>query len=176
MHGWVALMKALLSDDLWEALSAHSAGHRRLRAAIAFVTARHLDFRDGDVLVCDASDQAIKGGLTAAPVLRAFVNQQAEVYSYQGLHAKVAVIDDKTLIGSANLSENACVTTCEAALLTDDSQIVGLVQGFIEKVKHEADEVNEAFLKRIESLPVIAQVAGPARASRRSRWESHESG
>ncbi len=148
-------MKALLSDDLWQELSKHSAGHHRLRAAIAYVTAGHLDFRKGDLLVCDASDQAIRGGLTSAWVLRSFVAQGAEVYSYDGLHSKVAVIDDKALIGSANLSENACVTTCEAVLLTDDPQIAALIQGFVEKVKREADEVDEVFLKRIESLAVI---------------------
>jgi phosphatidylserine/phosphatidylglycerophosphate/cardiolipin synthase-like enzyme len=83
------------------------------------------------------------------------VDQGAEVYSYEGLHSKVAVFDNKALIGSANLSENACVTTCEAVLLTDDPQVAALIQGFVEKVKNEADEVNEDFLKRIESLPVI---------------------
>lgn len=147
-------MKALLSDNLWQELSRHATGHRRLRAAIAYVTAKHLDFRRGDLLVCDASDQAIKGGLTSASRLREFCKQGAVVYSYEGLHSKVAVIDDKALIGSANLSENACVSTCEATLLTDDPQVAALIQGFIEKVKNEADRVTDEFLERIESLPV----------------------
>jgi hypothetical protein len=147
-------MKELLSDDLWAILSARSAGHRRIRAAIAYVTTPHLAFREGDLLVCDASDEAIKGGLTSASLLRSFFGQRAEVYSFDGLHAKVAIIDDEALIGSANLSENAGVGTCEAVLLTDDLQIVALIQGFIETVKHEAEPVNEEFLQRIEALPV----------------------
>src|SRR5260221_14300136 len=105
-------MKALLSDDLWRKLSAQSAGHQRIRAAIAYVTAQHLDFRKGDLLICDASDDAIKGGLTSASLLRSFVGKGAEVYSYDGLHSKVAVIDEQALIGSANLSENAGINTC----------------------------------------------------------------
>jgi hypothetical protein len=148
-------MKALLSDDLWHGLSAQSAEHQRIRAAIAYVTAPYLDFRHGDLLICDASDSAIKGGLTSATRLRSFVGQGAEVYSYDGLHSKVAVIDNQALIGSANLSENAGVNTCEAVLLTDDLQVVGLIQGFIEKVKRESERVNEDFLRRIESLPVV---------------------
>ena len=92
-------MKTLLSDTLWQELAKQSAGHLRLRAAIAYVTAPHLDFRQGDLLVCDASDQAIKGGLTSASLLRTFLDGEAEVYSYEGLHSKVAVIDDKALIG-----------------------------------------------------------------------------
>src|SRR5262249_42875902 len=128
-------MKALLSDDLWRELSRLSAEHQRIRAAIAYVTAPYLEFRRGDLLVCDASDDAIKGGLTSASLLRSFVNRGAEVYSFHGLHSKAAVIDDTALIGSANLSENAGINTCEASLLTDDLQVVALIQGFIEKVK-----------------------------------------
>ena len=157
-------MKALLSDDLWRTLSVQFAEHRQIRAAIAYVTARHLDFRQGDLLVCDASDEAIKGGLTSAALLRSFVNQEAEVYSYDGLHSKVAVIDGKALIGSANLSANAGVGTCEASLLTDDRQVVGLVQAFVGQVKNESKRVDEVFLRRIESLPVV-RVAGIPRVS-----------
>jgi hypothetical protein len=148
-------MKTLLCDDLWSELSANLAGHDRIQAAIAYVTAQHLQFGAGDILICDASDPAIKGGLTSASLLRSFVEQGAEVHSFAGLHAKAAVIDDKAFIGSANLSENAGVATCEAVLLTDDPQVVGLVRGFVEKVKEESTLVTEEFLRRIESLPVI---------------------
>lgn len=148
-------MKALLSDNLWHDLSAQFANHQRIRAAIAYVTAPHLVFREGDLLICDASDEAIKGGMTTASLLRSFVSSGAEVFSYDGLHSKVAIIDDQVLVGSANLSENAGVHTCEASLLTDDVQVVGLIQGFIEKVKAEAEPVDEDFLQRIEALPVV---------------------
>ena len=159
-------MKALLSDDLWHELSAQFAGHQRIRAAIAYVTTQHLEFRHGDLLVCDASDDAIKGGLTFASLLRSFVSQGADVFSYDGLHSKVAVIDDYALIGSANLSENAGVKTCEASLLTDDLQVIGLIQGFIEEVKDEAEPVTEDFLRRIELLPVIRK-GGISRKSKK---------
>lgn len=159
-------MKTLLSDDLWTDLSRQSADHKRIRAAISYVTARHLDFREGDLLVCDASDDAIKGGLTSASVLRAFFDQGAEIYSYDGLHSKVAVIDNRSLIGSANLSENAGVGTCEASLLTDDSQITGLILGFIEKIKNESTQVKEDFLRRIDALPVV-RASGVSRSNKK---------
>lgn len=160
-------MKALLSDDLWRKLSARATGHQRIRAAIAYVTAPHLDFRQGDVLVCDASDNAISGGLTSASLLRSFVRKGTEVWSYDGLHSKVAVIDDHALIGSANLSANAGVNTCEASLLTGDLQVVGLIQGFIEKVKIESESVNESFLRRIEALPVVRHGAIPRKSRKK---------
>lgn len=148
-------MKTLLSDDLWIGLAQQSAHHKRIRAAISYVTARHLDFHNGDLLICDASDDAIKGGLTSASVLRSFFDQGAEIYSYDGLHSKVAIIDDRALIGSANLSENAGVGTCEASLFTDDSQIAALIQGFIETIKNDSIPVTEEFLRAIEVLPVV---------------------
>ena len=86
----------------------------------------------------------------------------AEVRSYDGLHSKVAVIDKEALIGSANLSHNAGVNTCEASLLTDDLQVVGLIQSFIEQLKNESVPVNEQFLIHIERLPVT-QKGGMAR-------------
>jgi hypothetical protein len=160
-------MKALLSDDLWCELSAQSADHQRIRAAVAYVTAPHLVFRHGDLLICDASDDAIKGGLTSASLLRSFVNQGAEVYSYDGLHSKVAVIDNQALIGSANLSQNAGVNTCEASLLTDDRQVIGLIQAFIERVKGESEPGNEEFLRHIESLPVIRNGILPRKSKKK---------
>jgi hypothetical protein len=154
-----------LSDDLWQHLSALAEGHERIRAAIGYATAPYLNFHEGDVLVCDASDDAIKGGLTSAALLRACFSRGTQIYSYDGLHSKVAVIDDKALIGSANLSENAGVNTCEAALLTDDVQVLALIQGFIEKVKNAAEPVTEEFLVRIEALPVVRAGGGITRKS-----------
>lgn len=158
--------KTLLSDDLWLELSRKFADHKRIRAAISYVTARHLDLREGDLLVCDASDNAIKGGLTSASTLRSFFDQGAELYSFNGLHSKVAVIDNYALIGSANLSENAGIGTCEASLLTDDPQIAGLIQGFIENIKSECTLVTEQFLQRIEALPVV-RASGIGRRSKK---------
>ncbi|MFZ1568307.1 MAG: hypothetical protein WAT29_05760 [Thiolinea sp.] len=151
-------MNTLLSDNLWGEMADVGKSHIRLYAAISYVTASHLDFRKGDVLICDASDDAIKGGLTSASILRLFFSQGADLYSYNGLHSKVAVIDSQALIGSANLSNNAGVGTCEASLLTDDIQIIGLVHGFIENLRQQSIPIDEVFLKYIELLPVAPRV------------------
>jgi hypothetical protein len=114
-------MKKLLSDHLWPELSKVCKKHNRLWAAISYVTTtRHLNFSQRDLLVCDASDVAIKTGMTSASVLRHFYKNGAEVYSFDGLHTKMLVADEMAVIGSANLSENAGVNTCEASLVTDD--------------------------------------------------------
>jgi hypothetical protein len=123
------------------------------------VTADHLKFKDGDILICDASDAAIQGGLTSAAQLHAFLDAGAEMYSYEGLHSKVAVFDSSVIIGSANLSANAGIGTCEANLLTDDLQIVALALGFIEKVRRDAVSITPDYVRRIEELPVTPRRA-----------------
>ncbi len=161
-------MNQLLSDDLWPTLAVLSKKHCRLWAAISYVTTMsHLKFDKGDVLVCDASDTAIKAGMSSASALRRFVSKGAKVYSFDGLHAKTLLIDDKAVIGSANLSENAGVNTCEASLLSDDPQVAALVRGFIEQVRKAAKPVNEVFLKRIEAIPVVRTRKMPKRNPKR---------
>jgi hypothetical protein len=146
-------MKMLLSDDLWDELKKHTDGLPRLRAAIAYITQPYLNFREGDLLVCDASEEAVMAGQTSPAVLRQFVNSGAEVYSFKGLHSKVAIIGDKALIGSANFSANACRITCEAALLTDDPQEWALINAFVEKVRIGADvRLDDAELQKRELL------------------------
>ena len=104
------------------------------------------------MLVYDASDGAIERGLTVAVQLQKFLDAGAEVYSYPGLHSKIAVFDSLALIGSANRSANAGVHTCEASLLTDDPQIVALALGFVEKVRLEAQPITSEFARRIQVL------------------------
>ncbi len=161
-------MNQLLSDNLWPTLAALSKKRHRLWGAISYVTTTsHLEFGKADVLVCDASDAAIKAGMTSAFTLRRFVSKGAKVYSFDGLHAKTLMIDNKAVIGSANLSENAGVNTCEASLLSDDPQVAALVRGFIEQARKAAKPVDEAFLKRIEAIPVVRTGGGSRRKANR---------
>lgn len=161
-------MNQLLSDNPWPMLAALSKRHRRLWAAISYVTTTsHLKFGKGDVLVCDASDTAIKAGMSSASALRRFVSKGAKVYSFDGLHAKTLLIDDKAVIGSANLSENAGVNTCEASLLSDDPQVAALVRGFIEQARKVAKPVDGFFLERIEAIPVVRTGRMPKRNPKR---------
>lgn len=149
-------MNQLLSTDLWPKLATLSKKHSRLWAAISYVsTTSHLNFSKGDVLVCDASDAAIKAGMTSASTLREFSQHGAKVYSFEGLHAKTLIIDGNAVIGSANLSENARTNTCEASLLSDDLQAGALVRRFIEQALKNSKPVDKLFLKRIEAIPVV---------------------
>lgn len=45
--------------------------------------------RKGDILVCDASETAVKGRLTNAAALQSFRKRGVRLFSLSGLHAKV---------------------------------------------------------------------------------------
>lgn len=155
-------MKTLLGDDIWPVLQKQARNHKRIQAAIAYVTEPYFDLSEGDVLICDASPAAIKGGLTSATTLRRFFDQGAALFSLEGLHSKVAVIDSNALIGSANMSKNAGSETYEASLLTSDRQVVGLIRGYIEQVRNAADEIDEPLLRKLEAIKVIRR-GGPVK-------------
>jgi hypothetical protein len=164
----------LLSDDTWPALASSARGHKQIHAAIAYVTSAHINFKKNDVLVCDASDKAIRGGLTSAKTIRKFFKDGAQIYSMQGLHAKIAVIDGETFIGSANMSATAGTRTKEASLFTDDLQIASAAQSFIDEVIRDPRtlEVDETFLKRIGKIEVRRPIALPELAGTTTRKSS----
>jgi hypothetical protein len=76
--------------------------------------------RQGDVLVVDASERAIAGGLTSPRALQPWISARgARVYSVEGLHAKVYVLGDRVVIGSANASVSSQKSLVEAVSVWD---------------------------------------------------------
>lgn len=147
-------MNELISTELWPRLKALAKHAKRKHAAIAYVTDdTKIRFGKNDVLVTDASDEAIKSGQTSAEVLRAAFERKAEIYSVAGLHAKVYVFDKYAVIGSANLSLHS-EQLVEAALLTDQPSAVSSARLFIAQLKFGAELVDESFIQRIGEIEV----------------------
>jgi hypothetical protein len=66
-------MDQLLTNNVWHETSKLLRRGDRKLAAIAYATSdMHLSFAEGDVLVCDASDAAIKSGETSADLLKLY--------------------------------------------------------------------------------------------------------
>ncbi|CAN7529360.1 hypothetical protein LJR260_003519 [Variovorax paradoxus] len=152
----------LLSDDLWprvrEAVGKlHDKNGDRppILAAISYVTNDHLGLRAGDTLICDASKRCIEDGATSARLLRQIHNNGAQLRSFAGLHAKVAVIGPYSMVGSGNMTSNS-ERLLEAATWSTDSQIRGSVLELIRvtMAQPQAREINDEFLKRIEAIEV----------------------
>lgn len=164
-------MDQLLTNNVWcEANKLLKRRDRKL-AAIAYATTdMHLSFAKGDLLICDASDAAIKSGQTSANLLKTLFTAGVELYSCPGLHAKTLVSSDIAVIGSSNLSLSSADRLIEASLVTRRFQARAQVRAFIQKLIDLATRVDAEFIARVSKLPVISRPSG--RSSSRRTVES----
>lgn len=164
-------MNRLLTEGIWPTVSNEARKAKRRYGAIAYVTSgEHLPLQANDILVCDASDGAIKSGETSAKVLRRFHRRGVNLYSLSGLHAKTLVFGETAMIGSCNASRNT-ENLHEAALLTDVHTTVSQVRAYVWQLVESGDalEIDARFLDRIEKLPVVRR---GGRARKRARLSS----
>lgn len=158
-------MDRLLTGDVWKQVAPKANTARRRHFAVAYVSADgHLALRRGDVLICDASDRAIRAGETSARVLQRLLRRHVELRSRPDLHAKVAVFDRYAVVGSCNMSGSAANGLTELALLTDRQQLVGQATAFIHQLRETSHEIDDRFMKRILKIKVHR---GPPRRGRR---------
>jgi hypothetical protein len=149
-------MDQILTDNIWRQVAPFARRCTRRVAALAYVSASTLiRFRKDDILVCDASDAAIKSGETSASALSKWYRGGVQIYSRPGLHAKLLVMGNRALIGSANLSESSAYQLREASLLTSRTSVVSQAKAFVYLAKSEAIEVDETFLARARRLKVV---------------------
>lgn len=161
-------MDRVLTGNIWQSISNKVRKEKRRHAALAYIsTDEYVRFGKGDILVCDASDQAISTGETSAAVLQEFFKKGALLYSCRNLHAKVLVFGKNVLIGSCNLSISSATTLREVALLSSRSSIRSQAAAFIHMIKEESEPVDQVFLERIRKIKVIRR--GPANPPRRPR-------
>lgn len=164
-------MLKVLSKGLWPAIAAKSLKASTRRAAIAYVSERPpISFDQGDVLIVDASDAAIRSGRTSARTLQSFHEAGAELWSHAQLHAKLLLLDDWTIIGSANASENSKTRYTEAALITDRPDIASQAEQFVSGLARRGASIRitPAFLIRISKLPVKRDFVVRAGKAKRS--------
>jgi len=148
-------MDTILTGNIWRLVAQKAkAAKRRLVAAAYVSSCRHLKLRQNDVLVCDASDRAIKAGETSARLLQALLRKGVELRSRPDLHAKVAVFGRYALIGSCTLSASSEEYSTELALFTDRKQVVAQTTAFIHGIREVSQEIDGDFLQRILKIKV----------------------
>jgi uncharacterized protein YdhG (YjbR/CyaY superfamily) len=163
-------MNQVITDNIWRRVKqlARKSGHTT--AAIAYVSTRkYVSFGDGDVLVCDASDQAIRSGETSATVLAHFFKAGANIYSCRGLHAKTLVMGRIVLIGSCNLSESSAKVLRELAVVSSDASLRSQALAFVHGLTEQSAPVDKTFIERITRIPVSRR----RRINRRKRKTFH---
>lgn len=148
-------MLRVLSAGLWSEIDRLAKRRGVRRAAVAYVSSDDgLAFRNGDTLIVNASDEAIRTGQTSAAVLRAAFDRRALLFSNPNLHAKVLIIGDRVIVGSANLSRSSRDHLHEVAIITDDPEMAGGATQFIEQLERESTRIDAAFIERILAIPV----------------------
>lgn len=154
-------MITLESTDLWTTIARLTEHAEVRRAAVAYVSDDHvLRFRRNDLLVTDASKDAISSGQTSAAVIKRAVDAGALVYSYPGLHAKLVVLDDTTVVGSQNLSAASQSTLLEAGIVTDDPIIHSEAIQLLDQLRRSGTRIYKKDAERLLQIPVIREEFG----------------
>ena len=148
------MMQRVLSSDLWKTVTAQARKAKQRQAAIAYVTEDHLNLKSGDVLVVDASEGTIRSGGTDAKLLDELHHRGVILYDCHDLHAKVMLLDDIAVVGSANMSQSSG-SLVEAAIITDQSSIVSGVASFIEQLKKKPNRLSSAKIAELCKIEVI---------------------
>ena len=147
-------MQKVLSSDLWKEVAKRAKVARQRKAAIAYVTKDHIGFQAGDVLVVDASKRAIASGQTDAPLLRELNRNRVAVYSQEGLHAKVMLLGNYSVVGSANMSASSG-GLIEAAVISDDVVVASGVELFISQVATKKARLKSGHIEALCKIDVV---------------------
>jgi len=139
-----------------------SAAASSLASATSSRSADAIRHGDGDVLVCDASDAAIKGRLTSVAALKNYRRRGVELFSIDGLHAKVIASPTSAWVGSANASNNSENELVEAAVRVTGQQARAL-RSWATSLATEDTEINAAELNRLAGMRLSPPRSGPRR-------------
>lgn len=137
--------------DIARSLRSRPSGSK-VRAAIGYVAGTAptvLTLQRGDVLVCDASEHAVRMGMTDPAVLLDWLQREVEIYSLRGLHAKVVVGRRTAWVGSANASINSKTVLVEAAIRTTDANVVGQLRDWVDGIAATALPLDSEHLERL---------------------------
>jgi hypothetical protein len=155
---------------VWPTILKLSAGANRKAAVAYYGSDAFLRFAKGDVLVVDASDNAIATGQTSASVLQRALKRGARVFSVPNLHAKVMVFGRAAIIGSANYSIRSARELIEAILMTDQADVVRHVTKWIDELVAKGQKLDSGRIQRLLSLESKRE---PIRRSFRALAETH---
>lgn len=159
-------MNKLVSDGMWNLIVSEANKAKKRRLAIAYVTSSlSIRFRKGDVLICDASEKAALSGQTSANALMGIQSQGAEILSIENLHAKILLFDHCVVCGSGNLSTNSQMNLVEAAIITDDDDIISGAAIFFEALYREGKKMTQKDLQALPP-PIKRPANGPKTSTR----------
>ena len=148
-------MQTIVSKDLWVVVRRLAIKADQRKAAISYVTQDLIGFRKGDVLIVDASPQAIASGATKAPLLRDLAKKGVVLHDCGNLHAKVLVLGHFAVIGSCNMSHSSADVLVEAAIITDHVSTVSGALSFIQQLMEQSPLLDAGSIDNLCKIKVI---------------------
>ncbi len=144
----------LVTSNIWRLITKTVKSHpSKSMVAVAYFgqqAANMLPLKKSSTLLVDASEKAVKSGQTCPAELLKLYYKGVKVYSLENLHAKIYVVGNTLLIGSANVSGNSSKVLQEAIIKTNDKQAINDAKAFIESHCHI--ELGEEQLIRLQRL------------------------
>jgi len=142
-------------NNVWPAITALARKGHRNKAAVAFVSTgarKLLPLTRGDTLVVDMSLERVRGGATNPFAVEEFFKKGVSVFTCHGLHAKVFILGNRVVVGSANVSAAANSALEEAVLITNERVIASAAEKFIEELVDGSNtrKVTEPMLKQLK--------------------------
>jgi len=147
-------VESLLLSNLWPEVRVLARKAKRIDAAIAYFTSdEYLTLKSGSTLIVDASPNAIQSGQTSAKLLWK-LRKKVRLFCLPDLHAKIILLDDKAVVGSANASVSSASQLFEAAILTDSARVVSQARSFLYQLAFQAESLDEQNLRKLLNLKV----------------------
>lgn len=148
----------------WRSITADIARKRRdpIVAAIGYVGSNAmsvLPLRDGDFLICDASERAIKQGVTSAEALSQFKRNSVRVFSVEGLHSKVVSSKKFAWVGSANASSNSRDNLIEASVRIEGPECQKALKWALSLATDDA-ELTKGDIQALKRIPISWEARG----------------
>ena len=161
-----------LAEGIWKEITAAARARRRGKAFVAVpyvgkAGSRLLPLREGDTLLVNAGDAAVRSGQTNPQGLRELFNKGVQLYSLGNLHAKIYVIGSVAFIGSVNASAHSSDGLEEAVVRIRDPKVVREAREHIQNLPKELLVSRD--LDRLEKLYRPPRIAGSGRKATSSR-------
>lgn len=147
-------MPFLSNDQIWPTIRREAKRDGQKHVAVAYVTdTSGLNFRAGDSIVVDASDRCIRSGSTFAKELARLYRAGVRIFALHNLHAKVYILPQAVIVGSANLSVSSEGLT-EAGFLDRSRATRQAAQTYLAALHRRAKLLAESDIRRLLAIKV----------------------
>ncbi len=163
-----------LQADLWNKITTLAKTAKRKYVAVAYLgkgATKLLPLNQGDILVVDLRVETVRAGQVNPFEVEEYLKRDVEVFSCTNLHAKVFVLDNKAVIGSANVSNHSKNSLVEGAVLTTDVAVVNSARGFVASLT--GAPVTPAYVKSLKKEYHAPKIKGGKRGATSGTRDNH---